>query len=63
MVSGASDLIEIAGEIRARSAKAIKLYDGAREAWLPLSQIEIEENGKTVTVTMPEWLARDKGLI
>lgn len=32
--------------------------------WLPKSQIEVEENKDgTCTVTMPEWLAHDKGLI
>jgi hypothetical protein len=32
-------------------------------AWIPRSQIEITPNGKTFTVTMPEWLATEKGLI
>lgn len=35
--------------------------------WLPLSQIEVEPEdynaGDAVTVTLPEWLAMDKGLI
>lgn len=31
--------------------------------WLPRSQIEIIPNGKTATVTLPEWLATEKGLI
>lgn len=63
MTSGASDLIEVCGEIRAQTEKAIKLFDGTREAWLPISQIEVEKNADgTVTVTLPEWLATDKGL-
>ncbi len=33
--------------------------------WLPLSQIEIETStcGRNSLVSMPEWLAMDKGLI
>ena len=31
------------------------------EYWLPKSQCEIDEGGKTVS--MPEWLAEEKGLI
>ena len=33
--------------------------------WLPFSQIEIEASGFAgiETVTLPEWLAQEKGLI
>jgi hypothetical protein len=35
--------------------------------WLPKSQIEVDpedyEAGDAVTVTLPEWLATDKGLL
>ena len=35
--------------------------------WLPKSQIEVDpeeyEVGDTVTVTLPEWLATEKGLL
>lgn len=54
------DLVEISGEIRAQTDKAIQLFDGDKPVWLPRSQIEINDDG---TVTMPEWLALDKGLI
>ena len=52
--------------------------DGAKAIWLPLSKIEIHNLGKTCRgfdkrgqaeslplfeITMPEWLAIDKGLI
>lgn len=40
--------------------------DGDREKaiWLPKSQIEVEhKQGNVVVVTLPEWLAKDKGLI
>jgi hypothetical protein len=54
------DLVDISGEIRARTARAIQFYDGERTVWLPLSQIEINDDG---TITMPEWLAMEKELI
>ena len=65
MPSGKSDLIDITGELAgAETEKALLFNDGARSVWLPRSQIEISEadNG-LVEVTMPEWLALEKGLI
>jgi hypothetical protein len=55
-----SALIEIAAEIRHETDKAYLLFDGTREAWVPKSQVEDNEDG---TFTMPEWLAEQKGLI
>lgn len=53
-------LIDIAAEKRAETPKGIQIYDGATTAWLPKSQVEDNGDG---TFTMPEWLAKDKGLI
>jgi len=64
-----SDLIDIAGVVHAETSLAILFSDTAdREdaKWLPKSQIEIEHDGgrrNFVTVTMPERLALEKGLI
>lgn len=62
-----SNIIDIDGAIEARTQKAVLFHTGDKSeaAWLPLSQIEIEETafGGIVTVTLPEWLALDKGLI
>jgi hypothetical protein len=55
-----NELVDVAGEIRAQTDRAIQFYDGSRTVWLPRSQIEINDDD---TVTMPEWLALDKGLI
>lgn len=67
-----SDLVDIACEIRRDdpSKKSIAIADGSTEPiegrkrekwfWLPRSQIEINSDG---TVTMPEWLAIEKGLV
>ncbi len=55
-----NELVDVAGEIKAQTDKAIQFYDGSRTVWLPRSQIEINDDD---TVTMPEWLALDKELI
>lgn len=60
------EFVEVTGEIRHRTDKAILFWDGDKEVWLPLSQIEDEtvlDDGKTVELLIPEWLAKDKGLI
>ncbi len=54
-----SNLVDLAGEIMAQTEKAIQFFDGDRKVWLPRSQIEINDDG---TITMPEWLAKDKEL-
>ena len=63
MSDHASNLVDIAVEFRHETPKAILVYDGAKEVWLPKSQVEYEHSGGGVIVTMPEWLAKDKGLI
>jgi hypothetical protein len=68
-VTGASDLIDMTVTLRADRPKAIAVTDdakvGAKWVWLPKSQIEIvaEGVGGVIQVTMPEWLAKDKGLL
>ena len=62
-----SNIIDIDVEVTARTEKAVLVHTGdkAKAAWLPLSQIEIGPSGFAgiETVTLPEWLALDKGLI
>lgn len=62
-----SDLIDIAMQIHAKTEKAVLASDDGDEAktvWLPLSQIEMERrSGAFYIITMPDWLAIDKGLI
>jgi hypothetical protein len=62
-----SNIIDIDVEVTARTGKAVLVHTGDKEksAWLPLSQIEIEPSGfpGIETVTLPERLALDKGLI
>lgn len=62
-----SDLIDGAVVVHAETQKAVLVSDdGEREGavWLPKSQIEIEKSRAGATVlTLPEWLAKDKGFI
>jgi hypothetical protein len=53
-------VIDISAELIAETKLAFLLFDGAKEAWVPKSQVENNGNG---TYTMPEWLAKDKGFI
>lgn len=55
-----SKLTDIAAELRHETPRAYLVYDGAQEVWLPKSQCEMNDDG---TFTLPEWLAKEKGLI
>ncbi len=55
------DLVDIAGEVQAWTEKGVKFFDGKVSVWLPRSQVEVNDDDGTVT--MPEWLALEKGLI
>ena len=54
------ELVDIAAEIKGESEKAYRIFDGVKTEWVPKSQIEKNGDG---TVTMPEWLAMEKGFI
>ena len=60
-------LVDIACEIRKQTEKGIAIWDGEHEkggrekwTWLPKAEVEVNDDG---TVTMPEWLATEKGLV
>jgi len=53
-------LTDITAEVKAETEKAFLLFDGKTEAWVPKSQVEDNDDG---TFTMPETLAKEKGLI
>ncbi|MDZ4253550.1 MAG: hypothetical protein U1A72_13365 [Sulfuritalea sp.] len=59
-VSGRSDIIDIAAELRGETDKAYRLFDGIRTEWVPKSQVEDNGDG---TFAMPEWLAIEKEFI
>lgn len=59
-------------EIKKVGDKAILFHDGDKDIWLPKSQIAIKRHCnkdapmkvlECVTVNLPEWLAKEKGLI
>lgn len=60
-----SDEIEIAGEVKASTDKAVLWFDGKTEAWVPRSQITdyCEEKGKWTSIFLREWLAIEKGFV
>ncbi len=69
-----SILVNIICKVVERREDAIAVINGTMEEvddlrrlkwfWLPCTQIEFEEDDfANATVTMPEWLARAKGLL
>jgi hypothetical protein len=62
------ELVDLTMQIVRETDKAICVRDAEdrNPVWLPRSQIEVSTDGAPrgcVIVTMPEWLALDKGLI
>ena len=55
-----SKLVEIAGEVRIETEKALQIYDGMKVGWVPKRLVEDNGDG---TFTMPEWIAKEKGFI
>ncbi len=53
-------LVNIAGNKRGETKKAIQIYDGAKTEWVPKQFVEDNDDG---TFTMPEWLAKEKCFI
>ncbi len=59
--SGASDIVEIAADIKHETEKAFLLDGGdGKPVWVAKSQIEQNDDG---TFSMPEWLAKEKGFL
>lgn len=59
-------LVDLTLHLHHKTEKAILVSDGGDKddaIWVPLSQCEVEyKKGNVVIVTMPEWLAVEKGL-
>lgn len=64
-----SDPVEICVFIQKLTAGAVLVTDGTRSdlgTWLPRQFVEESldlEEGEHATITIPEWLAKNKGLI
>ncbi|MCA0303506.1 MAG: hypothetical protein LCH95_13975 [Proteobacteria bacterium] len=66
MSAGRSDLIDISVVLVHETERAVLVdHGGAETVWLPKSAVEIERDagGRTWTVTLPERLAAEKGLL
>lgn len=58
-----SNLVDIACMIRHETERAWLIDHGGKDpVWIPKSQAEIDEDHGTI-LTLPEWLAKEKGLI
>ena len=63
-----SDLIDLILHLQDERPLSIAVTDpakpGAKWEWLPKSKIEFERKSQSlVEVTMPRWLAKEKGLV
>ena len=62
MIKRYHDIVDIAGEIKGPGTeKAWRFFDGNKTVWLPKSLCEWDEDEKTMS--MPEWLAQEKGFV
>lgn len=63
--------IEVIYQTETPIAVCVRAEEDSPDIWLPASQVEVEptvpslplERGSIVTVTAPEWLLEDRGLI
>lgn len=65
-MSRRSQDIEIAVEVRHETEKALLVFDGKTEAWIPKSQIldqSERDDGSIETIFLRESFALDKGLL
>lgn len=63
-----SNLTDISVFVVHETQSAVLVHDGdeTKKVWLPKSQIEIERDAHKphlATITLPEWLAIDKGFV
>lgn len=61
------ELVDIACEVLRETGAAFHICDGVNTVWLPKSQVEHHPNDdprkRASIMVMPEWLAKEKGLI
>lgn len=51
-------------EVLAETDLALRVTDGDIEVWLPKSELEDwPDVGETEAIEVPEWLAKDRGLV
>lgn len=57
------ELITIQADIRLLSEKAALLEYNGEEFWVPKSQVEFCYDFDPPKITMPVWLAKEKGIV
>lgn len=57
--------VDIECQVKRETEKALLIdHGGEQEVWMPKSQIKnVAKNGRTVTLTVTEWIANEKGLL
>ena len=59
--------IEVSVTFKHITDRAVLVNDGDKDVWLPLSQVEYDfcdtEPGETIEILVPEWIAKNKGLL
>lgn len=62
-----TDYIDTTVEIHAETDRAILVSEDGDEfgaVWLPLAEIEVSRRrGAKASISVPEWLAEDRGLV
>lgn len=58
--SSGQTIIDISGELRGETERALRIYDGKKTEWVPKQYVEDNGDG---TFTMPVWLATEKGFL
>lgn len=61
-----SDIIDVSVMLHHETEKAWLVSDDGEKdngVWIPKSQAELEKDGNIYVLSLPEWLAKDKGLI
>lgn len=63
---GGNELVDVCAIVRHRTERAVLIdHGGKTPAWVPLAHAEVSANadGRTHTVTIPQWLAEEKGIV
>ena len=56
-------VIDLAVVLKHETEKAYRVDVGDRQVWLAKSLVEYYDDGKGGIITLPNWLAHEKGLI
>ena len=65
MLQSNDNTVDIECTVKRETDKALLIdHGGESEVWMPKSQIKnVAKNGRTVTLTVTEWIANEKGLL